>query len=201
MLHRCASERFVRRVFLPLVHHVELIDHILSFLKLPQVTMSEVTAVKASSSAANDRQCSAANTLSADDGTWWLSAPDSCPNGVGAEWVLYRLRPAVGARARFQYVQMKIPKLPYGPLSVRVFHVEVADDESGPFVRVGPDLTTFNTDRMQEWALPTPVECACVRLVLTKNAAACELEDKWLRLSGMRLSEASCIGFLRVGFA
>lgn len=197
--YRCASERFLRRVLMPLVRHAELLDHVLSFLKLPQVSMEQVTAVRASSSAAVDASCSPAHTLTSNDATWWISAPDSCPNGVGEEWVLYRLRPH--GRARLQYLQLKVPKLPYGPLSVRIFHLEGADDESGPFTRLGPDLTTFDTDRMQEWALPKPVECAYVRIVLKVNAAASELEEKWLRLSGWRLVEASSIGFLRIGFA
>lgn len=198
--YRCASESFLRRSLLPLIRNVDLFEHILSFLKLPQVSMDEVVALRASSSAANDAQCSPAHTLTTSDSTWWLSAPDTCPNGLGNEWVLYRLRPD-GKPARLQFVQMKVPKLPYGPLSVRVFHLEGSDDESGPFARLGPDLTTFDTDRLQEWALLKPVECAFVRVVLTMNAAASELEDKWLRLSGMRLSEASSIGFLRIAFA
>ncbi|KAJ1634979.1 hypothetical protein T492DRAFT_969377 [Pavlovales sp. CCMP2436] len=197
----CASESFLRRVMLPLLHHVELLELVLDHIKLPQVSMAEVRAMSASSVARQfaPAQCSATQTLSSDEETWWLSDTDTCPNGVGSEWVLYKLRPE--GRARVQFVSLKIPKLPYGPLSVRVFHIEASDAEHGPFVRVSPDLCTFDTQRMQEVALAPAVEASFIRVVCTVNAAASELEDKWQRLSGMRLNEASSIGFFQLSFA
>jgi hypothetical protein len=194
--YRCASEFFLRRALGQLIAQVELVEHIISFLQLPQV--SGVAATGATSTA-QYRACDPKNTLVANDESWWISSIESCPNGVGSEWVQYQL--CAEGRVRVQFVQLKIPRLPYGPLSVRVFHLEAADEERGPFQRVSPDLITFDTDRMQEWALLPPVEARFIRIVCKMNAAASELEDKWQRLAGMRLAEASAIGFLQIGFS
>lgn len=52
---------------------------------------------------------------------WWISRPGSCPGGLGAEWLEFSFP---GLR-RVSCVGLMIPPLPYGPLSVREFHLEV----------------------------------------------------------------------------
>lgn len=204
--HRCVCERFLRRLLLPLLMHDEIFELILNYLQIKQVEPERVRALGASSSAEH-RSCSPQNTLRRDDRSWWISGPSSCPNGIGSEWVLYELCTAEQGRARVSFLQLKIPQLPHGPLSVRRFRLEAADAPDGPFVRASPDLTTFNTDRLQEWALEPPIEARFVRIVCTMNAAgdwsvSNNMVDFIKRFGfAIDLSLADSIGFFRIGFS
>lgn len=210
MLHCCVPERFLRRMLLPLLKHDEIFELVLGFLQIKQVVVEGVRAVGASSSA-EYQACAPQYTLTPDDRSWWISRPSSCPNGVGFEWVLYELCSAEQGRARVSYIQLKIPPLPNGPLSVRRFYLEAADEPQGPFVRASPNLTTFDTDRMQEWALAPPIEARYVRVVCTMNAAADESASHTasgifgllfpLPVVHLELASADSIGFFRIGFS
>ena len=83
------------------------------------------------------------------------------------------------------------PPLPSGPLSVRVFHLEVF---TGPhdlvgetwaraftnpqmWARASRDFTTRDVGGDQAFAVYPPVEAAFVRVVCTRNAARARLSD------------------------
>jgi hypothetical protein len=200
LLYRCVREGFLRRTLLPLLKHDELLELVLSFLRIKQVAIESVRAVGASSSAEHS-SCGPQNTLTPDDQRWWISAPSSCPNGVGSEWVLYELCSEEQGLARVSYIQLKIPKLPFGPLSVRHFRLEAANEKTGPFVRASPDLTTMNTKRLQQWALVPPIEARYVRVVCTMNAIADAWDTSRESLGGMHLSLCDAIGFFHVRFS
>jgi len=198
MRPKCVSAFCARRLLSAVLNHGELVEYVISFLQLPAVDNAKVVATAASSTARGGA-CSPAFTLDVMTDNWWISKPGSCsPDGRGCEWVQYELGPEP---RRVHFLRIKIPKLPYGPLSVRVFHLEASDAADGPFLRASPDLTTFDTERLQDFALMPPVDARFVRLVCTVNAAASDLEDKWNRLSGIRLVDADCVGFYHVAFA
>lgn len=192
------GEKWIRRLIAPLMPDPALVDHVLSFIHIRHVSMEDVQVVAASSSAPYD-QCDPKHTLMPGCDCWWISSPGSAPNGVGCEFISYQLGDTV---RRVSFVRLQIPCLPYGPLSVRIFHLESAEQADGPYTRASPELVTFDTERMQEWALTPPIESRFVRIVCTVNAAAAhQFEDKWHRLSGMRLIEADCIGFFELAFS
>eukprot|EP00933_Yihiella_yeosuensis_P030038 TRINITY_DN23710_c0_g1_i1.p1 TRINITY_DN23710_c0_g1~~TRINITY_DN23710_c0_g1_i1.p1 ORF type:complete len:381 (-),score=80.65 TRINITY_DN23710_c0_g1_i1:315-1457(-) len=146
--------------------------------------------------------------LNDDESEWWISEGGSCPGGIGEEYLEFTLGPAL---RRVSYVALKIPPLPYGPLSVREFHVlalnptlskkddtmeedeEMTDStekKTDAWKLVSPNpLTTLDRPDLQEFALVPPVETTKVRLVFTRAAAA----------GGFR--GADCIGLFQVALA
>ena len=180
----------------------ELLDLILSFLKVPQVDSSEIVALGASSTAPFGPS-SAENTLKPEGNSWWISASGSCPRGVGREWVAYQLSPA--AAVRIEYLALTIPALPHGPLSVRVFHLESAAHVDGPWVRCTDDLYSLDSGDVQEWALSPPVEAQLVRIVCCVNANAYVRQQQERRgeipqFTQIHADQADCIGFFWIAF-
>lgn len=196
MVNGCAREWALLRCLnnVPGLAGVDLVlAKIISFLQIAGVRPSHVRAV-GSSSCMDDSASSVGNTLRDDDSAWWVSSPNSCPGGQGAEWCAYDIGdPAKpGVLVRVEQVHLKIPPLPQGPLSVRVFHLEASDGGSvggrdggrdkgsGGLVaaarpswrRVTPDLTTLDTGEMQRWGLSPAVEARLVRIVCTMTAEA-----------------------------
>ena len=157
-------------------------------MRLARVDSSSVEAVSASST--DDSQpdvCHRNNVLTPNEDTWWISAAGSCPGGVGREWVAFKLS-ATSAPVRVDRVALKIPPLPMGPLSVREFHLESADNPEGPWNRASSSFQTLDSSRLQEWALHPPVESRYARVVCTKNATA------------NRTRIAGCVGFFYTKF-
>lgn len=164
-----------------------VVDIVTAFLLIAPVSSEDVIAVAASSFFEGD-QCSLANSLTSSTQSWWISKPAGRVRSESfTEWVTYQLGTApvcVGC------VGMRIPPLPHGPLSVRVFHLEAADNRQGPWERVSRDLTTLDQDGLQQWVLPTPLEVCFLRIVCTRNAAGDE-----------RKSPGACIGYYQVKFS
>lgn len=160
-------------------------QRVLEYLCAEPVKPDAVVVTAASSS--NDGADPEA-VLVADDERWWISArvplPDAHASPVFSEWLEFSL----GDRPRIlSYVGIKIPPMPWGPLSVREFRVEqwVADadgDCSG--WKASCPLHTLDRAEVQEFALPEPIQASRVRLVFTR--AAGELVD--------------CIGLFEVRF-
>eukprot|EP00438_Fugacium_kawagutii_P003898 Skav220691 [mRNA] locus=scaffold472:240356:245488:+ [translate_table: standard] len=96
---------------------------------------------------------------------------------------------------RVTVVALKIPPLPYGPLSVRDFHLEVLDNDAKR-KNVGM-MMTLDSPEMQEFVVYPPLECCNLRLVCTRNAAAAIRETPGRSL----LRGGDCIGLFQVGFA
>lgn len=173
----------------------ELVDSVISFLKIAQVDPASVVATRASSTGPmGPSHCS--NTLKPDHDTWWISAPGSCPQGEGREWVEYCLSPT--APVRVDFLTLTIPPMPSGPLSVKVFHLELSNVPDGPWERATDDMHTVNSIAQQEWALCPPIEARFVRIVCTLNAAG-SLARKLDSMPDCQLPDS--IGFFCIGFS
>lgn len=180
VVHGCPPEQILERSLngIPGLRGVDLVvSRILSFVKCYPVRPADVRALACSSSMGGPRSHES-NTLKKDDSCWWVSAPNSCPMGRGSEWITYDLtcpeRPNMVVRVA--RVGLTIPPLPYGPLSVRRFHLEAACMPEGPWVRATCTMTTLDTADMQYWELRPPIETRFVRIVCTLNADAATIE-------------------------
>jgi len=196
----------------------ELVDAIVGCLEVRPVSRVRVIALAASSIAAN---ASIAHALDPSDNNWWISAPGSMPGGVGKESITFSLD-AGTSPVVIDRVTMRIPPLPSGPLSVRVFHLEVF---TGPhdlvgetwaraftnpqmWARASRDFTTRDVSGDQAFAVYPPVEAAFVRVVCTRNAARArlsddeytELEGRWGDTLMLENIVPSSVGFFSVRF-
>mmetsp|Transcript_300 Transcript_300/g.331 ORF Transcript_300/g.331 Transcript_300/m.331 type:complete len:94 (+) Transcript_300:3-284(+) len=89
-------------------------------------------------------------------------------------------------------LRLVIPPLPQGPLSVRKFHLEVSDTSAemeGPWTVATEELTTLDSQDVQEWSIDPPIESRFVRIVCRENAAA------------VFQPVHTCIGFFTIGFS
>ena len=102
----------------------EICSHVANFLTVQRCVHSEVEAVSATSM---DSIYKLEGCLVDDEDSWWLSSFGSMPGGRGDEYVEVRLAKANTMR-RIQSVSMSIPPLPVGPLSVREFRVDIANE-------------------------------------------------------------------------
>jgi hypothetical protein len=134
----------------------EVRQHILCYLLVEPIRPSEVTVTGCSS---HDNAHSPAHCLDDSPLSWWMSAPQSMPQGRGREYVQFRLGPCP---RRLTMFGIKIPPLPQGPLSVFEFCLEVpraplrqADLEgeekgdSREWIPITPVLSTSNHAHMQ----------------------------------------------------
>jgi len=161
---------------------------IASWLQILRV--SDVT-VTGCSSSRGDFPISA--VLNDAENEWWISESGTCPDGHGREYLEF----SFGAElCRVTVLAMKIPPLPYGPLSVRDFHLEVID----PMQSTTPTLMTLDSREMQEFVLFPPLECRKLRLVCTRNAAAAMMSGEHVPRSLLGRG-GDCIGLFQVGFA
>ena len=196
----------------------ELVDAIVGCLEVRPVSRVRVIALAASSIAAN---ASIAHALDPSDSNWWISAPGSMPGGVGKESITFSLD-AGTSPVVIDRITMRIPPLPSGPLSVRVFHLEVF---TGPhdlvgetwaraftnpqmWARASRDFTSRDVGGDQAFAVYPPVEAAFVRVVCTRNAARArlsddeytELEGRWGDTLMLENIVPSSVGFFSVRF-
>jgi len=161
---------------------------IATWLELRSVQPSDIT-VTSCSSGRGDYPISA--VLNDRDDQWWISDSGSCPDGHGREYLEFSFGPEP---RRVTCVAVKIPPLPYGPLSVRDFHLEVP--KLSEWEEVSQPLMTLDSPEMQEFVLCPPLECQKLRLVCTRNAMAALKPTELLPRRG-----ADCIGLFQVGFA
>ena len=198
----------------------ELIQHIVSFLLVPRVAMSDVRAVGASSVAPDPERCCIANALDPASDNWWISDTGSMPCGVGEEWIAFRLgEEAAEGRPQPSFaverVELKIPPMPSGPLSVRTFRLETAPSPNGPWTRASPDFVTLDASAAQPFHLAR-VEAAYLRIVCTRNAARAAADDARAAMARRGLVDpqesdedreralsrlSSSVGFFSIAFA
>lgn len=187
--------------------HTELIDSIISFLRLSPVDMCNVTCTGASSTSPDPvaGRCHPSNTLKVSHGAWWITENGTMTSGEGAEWIEYDF----GTEAcLLSFVHIAIPPMPSGPLSVRRFHLE-APDEDGHFVCVSPVFETLDAGTRQVFALNEPIVVGGgvphqrVRVVCTMNAAA-HHQHLHREQGAMDMDDwpiPSSIGFFNIGFS
>jgi hypothetical protein len=164
-------------------------------LSLCTLTSSEVR-VQGCSSSRGDFPASVA--LNSKEDEWWISAAGSMAGGVGSEYLEF----AFGGLRRISYVALKIPPLPYGPLSVRKFHIMALRygkgaqrSESDAWATVdNHHFQTLDLAGLQEFALVPPCDCEALRLVFTLNAAGAEG-------GGVSGFGTDCVGLFQVALA
>ena len=180
----------------------DVVDCILGWLVVPTVDMAHVRAVGASSSTKHG-PCDPAHTLDPSNDNWWISASrfDLSGRQNYDEYVEYELGDMVVAVDLFH---MTIPPMQTGPLSVRVFHLEVAQTRDGPWERATEQLMTLDVPTRQWWSIVPPIEARYVRVVCEINAAQHlmiqEHGDDAEGIEDVRVG-APCIGFFSAGFA
>ena len=103
----------------------ELSKHVSKFLTVRRAVRDEVEAVTASSMDMAPHKL--ADCLVDNEESWWMSALGTMPGGRGEEYVEFRLS-KIPVLRRVIAVSVRIPPLPQGPLSVREFRVDVADE-------------------------------------------------------------------------
>lgn len=183
-------------------------EHVSQFLSLPAVEREEIQVCGCSSTRGD---FPLASVLKDDDSKWWISANNSFPDGKGRECLDFHF----GKKKRVCFMGIKIPPLPYGPLSVRDFHVLVCTSTSANLSAKAQEdpgwtehpthgsmspLHTTNQAEMQEIALSPPVDAVALRLVLTKNAEAASVEgDDGAGLGASSVCES--VGLFQVCFA
>ena len=139
----------------------ELARHVVGFLLVPRV--SEYRAWRCSSTR-DDFDLSEVTTR--DVSTWWISKafdPAQCD-----EWISFQVSPN-GADRRVTCVGLRIPPMPFGPLSVRGFRVEALDRDGG-WRETGHAFETLDRSDLQEFVLDPPLETSQVRLRVTSTA-------------------------------
>ena len=95
-----------------------------SFLTIEPVRPNQVTVIGASS----DRgDFPLANVLKHDEQTWWISDHMSMPEGKGTVYVVFEMNG--GALCRVTGIDIAIPPLPQGPLSLRDFRIDYSQTQ------------------------------------------------------------------------
>jgi hypothetical protein len=158
----------------------DLVDRIFSWLRIEPVKDADVS-VSGCSSTRKDYPLSA--VLDFDDSRWWISSAGSMQKGRGKEHLEFSFG---AAPRRISYVGIKIPPMPFGPLSVREFHI-LSLDADGSWVLATPTVETMDRSEMQEFVFLRAVETTALRIVCVSNAAA-----------GMG---TDCVGLFQVRFA
>lgn len=141
----------------------ELSKHVANFLTVQKVVRDEVEAVGSSSM---DMPHQLADCLIDDEDSWWMSGAGTMPGGRGAEYVEFRLCRRQILR-RVTAVQLRIPPLPMGPLSVREFRVDVAD-EWGLWRQLPGIHLVDNRAGMQQFEIGN-IDAHSVRVVCLSN--------------------------------
>jgi hypothetical protein len=143
----------------------ELAQYALRFLYVRRVAMEEVS-VRAVSSDRGDFPLS--ELLSPRDDTWWISTPKT---QFEHEWVDLATS-TDGLPRRVTGVKIKIPPLPYGPLSAKTFDVCYTGAESGWKMCYGVlRAETLDRAELQEFALLGGVDATTIRIRVFSMAA------------------------------
>ena len=154
--------------------------------------------------------------------------------GVGHEHLTFVMAPSHDSKTlalrRVSMVGIRIPPLPYGPLSVRRFEIwstanpssDLMDDSKGihdwpGWKRASLELQTLDQAELQWFALDPPVDATALRLVCCSNAGRdshvlrdeegnnCENqvdgEDDEIEESIAGNFYHSCVGLFQVSFA
>ena len=101
--------------------------------------------------------------------TWWISKSfDPGQNAGWREWLAFDVSPD-GRPRRVTCVGVRIPPMPFGPLSVREFTVEGAAP-SGEFRESRAVYETLDRSDLQEFVLDPPLETTRVRVTARSTA-------------------------------
>ena len=120
--------------------------HVSEFLLVREISHTNVVA-RACSSSSNQHPIS--EVLNSRETTWWIS------NGHCPQWVEFQVEHPTFLRQ----INIKIPKLPFGPLSVRSFRISYLahGDDADKFIDDDRIFETVDTDRFQVFAVDPPI--------------------------------------------
>jgi hypothetical protein len=156
----------------------ELITHIIDFLVVSPADPTKIRAISCSSIAQHDSSvCAVQHALDPSTNNWWISANETMPRGVGQEWISFELAEP-GMPCRVERVEMRIPRMPHGPLSVRTFHLECGATRDGPWKRASKQFQTLDVNGVQSFAIWPPIDATHVRVVCTRNAARARVDEQ-----------------------
>lgn len=149
----------------------DLADRVAEFFVVQKVKQENVRAVLCSSM---DGSFPLHECLTPDETTWWISGGNSMPEGRGREYVEFMLD-SRNVICRLTEVQIKIPPMPAGPLSVREFEIEapVENTKTGEteWKVISPKFGVQNATGYQRFELypPIGVDVSRVRVVCLSN--------------------------------
>lgn len=133
---------------------------VMQFLTIPRVSDAYVRSV---SSSRGDFPLSEISTGRND--TWWISS-----TFAANEWIEFQVSRDGGAR-RVSCVSLRIPPMPFGPLSVRAFDVLGLERGSSDSWHSAGSFETLDLGDLQEVALDPPLETAVIRVIVKSTAA------------------------------
>lgn len=151
----------------------EIIDRIISYFTVRPVDHGETKATACSSTSDHHELSSC---LVDDTDSWWISAMFSGINsrGHGKEWVEFRLSPTHVLR-RVSALNISIPPLPQGPLSVRTLRIE-ALNTLGEWYDATPSLLVESRSGWQRLTFDS-FDAHTVRIACLTNQASRFLSD------------------------
>jgi len=158
-----------------------VVSNISDYLLINRISADRVS-VTGCSSSRGDFPLEAVLNAASDE--WWISGPGSMPGGRGREYLEFSFGPSP---RRIEFVALRIPAMPYGPLSVRCFVVR-ALSASGEWVPATPELQTLDRADLQEFALVPAVDTTGIRIECLSTASV-----------GQSISD--CIGLFQVVFS
>jgi hypothetical protein len=137
----------------------------MSYLMIERVIASEVTCTGCSS---HDGVHDLSFCIIDDNTTWWLSAPQSMPQGQGQEYVQFQLGPKP---RHVSCIGISLPPLPQGPMSVHTFQLEIPHSKSCiesdnsnniSWIPITPILQTSNQHGMQMFPCQADTQDICI---------------------------------------
>eukprot|EP00946_MAST-07B_sp_MAST-7B-sp1_P001233 g1233.t1 len=148
--------------------------HLIRDKVLPFFLCNRVTKFSCSCASSSRGDFPLSAVTNSNDQQWWISGQDNFKLGSGREWLEFKLGDG-NAVQRVSAVGVKIPPLPFGPLSVRQFHVEYKAVD-GTWMRHPGVFETLDHASMQRFALLPPIDTHCVRVVCTLSAVGQQLQ-------------------------
>ena len=120
--------------------------------------------------------------LDPNTANWWISGNGSMPLGMGGEELTFELggeegEGGGGGLRRLRKLELKIPPLPQGPLSVRDFEVFTTTESEidGPWDLVF-EGSTSDTGELQVFDMPPETDARFIKFVCRKTAERWEVE-------------------------
>jgi hypothetical protein len=176
-----------RRVGITLPH--EILQNIAHYFTVGEVDPSKARALACSSTSG---QHSLEQCLIDNDNSWWISSIGSFRNGKGEEYVEIELGTTL---VRVRSIEISIPPLPRGPLSVRTLRLDSLI--SGEWRPVTPVLVVENRSGWQTVDLPDPIDVQTVRVVCLSNQASRFLESTRSEVADQTFA---AVGFFTIRF-
>ena len=157
-----------------------------SYLTIEPVIHDQVTVVACSSSnGSHDLQA----CLNEDRNTWWSSADNTMPGGVGEEWIEFQLGPKP---RRLSTISLSACREEEGRIRVKKFQLQVQRD--------GSWITLPKIYWLHRWAYQVqlePVDAHSIRILCLQN---CMLDNTWGTMHRYGLERHERVGIFAIRF-